>query len=106
MIKRDINQSLYKEAKRIIPGGVMLFSKRPENHLPEKWPTYYKKAKGAFVWDLNNKKYLDMYFGVGQSVLGYANSFIDREVNNSNNLGNITSLNSFYEVFLLHSYHC
>ncbi len=100
MIKRDINQNLYKEAKRIIPGGVMLFSKRPENHLPEKWPTYYKKAKGAFVWDLNNKKYLDMYFGVGQSVLGYANSFIDREVNNSNNLGNITSLNSFYEVKL------
>ena len=78
----------------------MLFSKRPENHLPNKWPTYYKKAKEAFIWDLNNKKYLDMYFGVGQSVLGYANTSINLEVNKSNNLGNITSLNSFYEVKL------
>ena len=96
----DKNQTLYKEAKKIIPGGVMLFSKRPENHLPNKWPTYYKKAKEAFIWDLNNKKYLDMYFGVGQSVLGYANTSINLEVNKSNNLGNITSLNSFYEVRL------
>ena len=69
MNKNDKNQNLYKEAKKIIPGGVMLFSKRPENHLPNKWPTYFKKAKGAFIWDLNGKKYLDMYFGVGQSVL-------------------------------------
>ena len=41
-----------------------------------------------------------MYFGVGQSVLGYANTSINLEVNKSNNLGNITSLNSFYEVRL------
>ena len=30
MGKIDKNQTLYKEAKKIIPGGVMLFSKRPE----------------------------------------------------------------------------
>ena len=100
MSNKDKNQNLYKQAKKIIPGGVMLFSKRPENHLPDKWPTYYKKAKGAYVWDLNNNKYLDMYFGVGQSLLGYANSSIDTAVNKSNKLGNITSLNSFYEVKL------
>ena len=100
MGKKDKNQKLYKQAKKLIPGGVMLFSKRPENHLPDKWPTYYKKAKGAYVWDLNNNKYLDMYFGVGQSVLGYANSSVDSAVNRSNRLGNITSLNSFYEVKL------
>ena len=100
MYKKDKNQKLYKQAKKLIPGGVMLFSKRPENHLPDKWPTYYKKAKGAYVWDLNNNKYLDMYFGVGQSVLGYANSSVDSAVNRSNRLGNITSLNSFYEVKL------
>ena len=100
MSKKDKNQKLYEQAKKLIPGGVMLFSKRPENHLPDKWPTYYKKAKGAYVWDLNNNKYLDMYFGVGQSVLGYANPYVDSAVNKSNRLGNITSLNSFYEVKL------
>ena len=100
MQKKDKNQSLYKIAKKIIPGGVMLFSKRPENFLPNKWPTYFKKAKGAYIWDLNNKKYLDMFFGVGQSVLGYANSKIDNAVIKSNKSGNITSLNSFQEVKL------
>ena len=96
----DKNQQLYLEAKKFIPGGVMLFSKRPENHLPGKWPTYFKKAKGIYVWDLNNKRYVDMYFGVGQSILGYANKKVDNEVSNSNKNGNITSLNSFKEVEL------
>ncbi len=97
---QDKNQKLYSQAKKIIPGGVMLFSKRPENHLPGKWPTYFKKAKGIHVWDLNNKKYIDMYFGVGQSILGYANNNVDNQVTKSNKLGNITSLNSFKEVEL------
>ncbi len=96
----DKNQNLYKLAKKIIPGGVMLFSKRPENHLPGKWPTYFKKAKGIYVWDLNGTKYLDMYFGVGQSVLGYANSQIDNEVIKSNKSGNMSSLNCYQEVLL------
>lgn len=34
----------------------------------KKWPTYYSRAKGAYVWHLENKRYLDMYFGVGQSI--------------------------------------
>ena len=100
MKKKDKNQLLYTDAKKLIPGGTMLFSKRPENHLPNKWPTYFKKAKGAYIWDLNNKKYLDMYFGVGQSVLGYANSKVDNAVIKSNKSGNISSLNSFQEVEL------
>ena len=37
--------SLYKNAKKIIPGGTTLFSKRSELHLPNKWPSYFTKAK-------------------------------------------------------------
>ena len=36
MKKKDKNQLLYSDAKKLIPGGTMLFSKRPENHLPNK----------------------------------------------------------------------
>ena len=100
MKKIDKNQKLYSFAKKIIPGGTMLFSKRPENYLPGKWPTYFKKAKGAYIWDLNNNKFLDMFFGVGQNVLGYANdkieeaismlsSLLDQEVSESNKLEDI-----------------
>ena len=40
-------QKLYKRAKRVIPGGNMLLSKRPEMFLPEKWPSYFSKSKGC-----------------------------------------------------------
>ena len=40
------------------------FSKRSELILPDKWLSYYSKTKDAFVWDLDNKKYLDMMFFV------------------------------------------
>ena len=52
-------QKLWKRAYNIIPGGNMLLSKRPEMFAPNQWPTYYSKAKGCNVWDLDNTKYID-----------------------------------------------
>jgi glutamate-1-semialdehyde 2,1-aminomutase len=46
-------QKLWKRSKQIIPGGNMLLSKRPEMFLPEQWPSYFSKAKGCRVWDLD-----------------------------------------------------
>ena len=34
-------QRLYLRAKKIIPGGTQLLSKRPEMFLPDQWPAYY-----------------------------------------------------------------
>ena len=67
-------QKLLKKAKKIIPGGNQLLSKRSEMFLPGVWPAYYKKAKGCKVWDLNNKMYYDFAgMGVTSCVLGYSN---------------------------------
>jgi spore coat polysaccharide biosynthesis protein SpsF (cytidylyltransferase family) len=75
------NQKLWKRAKKIIPGGNMLLSKRPELFLPGKWPTYFSKAKNCTVWDLEGKKYLDTcLMGVGTNILGYCNSSVDNAV--------------------------
>ena len=49
-------QKLFEHAKTFIPGGVQLFSKRPDLHAPGLWPAYYKKAKGCEIWDLDNKQ--------------------------------------------------
>ena len=91
---------LYERAKKIIPGGTSLFSKKPENILPNLWPTYFEKCKDINVWDLNKKKYKDFFFGVGQNTLGYCNQKIDREVIKVTLKGNMSSLNSFEEVRL------
>jgi glutamate-1-semialdehyde 2,1-aminomutase len=91
---------LYKKAKKVILNGNMLLSKRPEMYLPEYWPTYFSKAKGINVWDLNGRKYIDMVCAVGQSILGYANSKVDKEVNRFIKKGNMTTLNCPEEVEL------
>ena len=93
-------QKLYLTAKKIILGGNMLLSKRPEMTLPNLWPSYYSKAKKIHVWDLNNKKYIDMIFFVGQNILGYANEKVDRYVLGNAAKGNMTSLNCPEEVML------
>ena len=73
----------WKLAKKIIPGGNMFISKRSDFILPDYWPSYYKKAKGCFVWDLYNNKYLDMFFSPGTNILGYSNSSVDKQVTSS-----------------------
>ena len=35
-----------------------LFSKRPELFLPDIWPSYFSKAKGCNIWDLENKNFM------------------------------------------------
>ncbi|MDB3938902.1 aminotransferase class III-fold pyridoxal phosphate-dependent enzyme [Candidatus Pelagibacter sp.] len=92
--------SLYKYAKKIIPGGTTLFSKRSELHLPDKWPAYFSKANKINVWDLKGNKYLDMFCAVGTSILGYNNKRVNKLVLKNINKGNLTTLNCPEEVAL------
>ncbi|MDC0377901.1 aminotransferase class III-fold pyridoxal phosphate-dependent enzyme [Flavobacteriaceae bacterium] len=94
-------QELYKEAKKIIPGGTMLLSKRPEMFLPEIWPAYFSKAKGCEIWDLDGKKLIDMsIMGIGTNTLGYGNDEVDDAVMEIVKKGNMTTLNCPEEVYL------
>tara|TARA_B100001059_G_C17829413_1_gene583576 strand:+ start:1452 stop:2747 length:1296 start_codon:yes stop_codon:yes gene_type:complete len=87
-------QKLWQKAKKIIPGGNGLLSKRPERYLPNLWPTYFSKSKGINVWDLENKKYQDMaQMGMGTCILGYANNYIDTKVKKIINKGISSTLN-------------
>lgn len=95
------SQKLYKKAKTIIPGGTQLLSKRPEMFLPNLWPSYYEKAKGCEVWDLDGNHYYDIgIMGIGTSVLGFANPFINKAVKKAINKSNMSTLNAPEEVEL------
>ena len=99
--KKSFGQKLWRRATKIIPTGNMLLSKNPNRFLPGKWPTYYKKAKGCFIWDLDGKKYIDVStMGFGTNILGYSNSKVDNVVSNFIKKGNMSTLNSPEEVFL------
>jgi glutamate-1-semialdehyde aminotransferase len=94
-------QDLYTKAKTLIPGGTMLLSKRPEMFLPDQWPSYFSKAKGCKVWDLDGKEYLDMsIMGIGTNTLGYGNEEVDSAVIETVKSGNMSTLNCPEEVYL------
>jgi glutamate-1-semialdehyde aminotransferase len=96
-----LSQDLYKKAKKIIPGGTQLLSKRPEMFLPDFWPAYYDKAKGCKVWDLDGNEYIDMsYMGIGACILGYADEDINAAVKKAIDKGNMCTLNCPEEVEL------
>mgnify|MGYP001346354696 CR=1 FL=1 len=96
----DKGPKLYKKAKKIIPGGTMLLSKRPEMFLPEKWPSYFSKSSGVKVWSIENNEYIDMIMGIGPSILGYSHPEVDKSVMHTVKNGNMTTLNCPEEVEL------
>ncbi len=94
-------QKLWKRAKRIIPGGNMLLSKRAEMFLPNNWPAYFKKSKGYHVWDLDGNKFSDLsIMGIGTNTLGYGHKEVDEAVSNVIKKGNMSTFNCPEEVFL------
>lgn len=103
--KPDLNKSknlvYLNKAKENIMGENMLLSKNHKMILPNLWPTYFSKTKGAYVWDLNQKKFLDMCtMGVGTNLLGYSIKQIDNAVIETIKKGNLSTLNCPEEVNL------
>ncbi|MDE7331768.1 MAG: aminotransferase class III-fold pyridoxal phosphate-dependent enzyme [Lachnospiraceae bacterium] len=95
------SQELYVKAKKLIPTGTELLSKRPEMFLPDLWPSYYKKAEGCKVWDLDGKEYYDFaQMGVGSCTLGYADVDVNNAVLEAVRNGSMCTLNSYEEVEL------
>lgn len=95
------SQQLYEKAKTMIPGGTQLLSKRPEMHLPDYWPSYYSKASGCQVWDLDGNEFYDLsYMGIGSCILGYADPDVDKAVTQAIQKGVMNTLNAPEEVEL------
>src|SRR3954463_742934 len=94
-------QALYAKARKLIPGGTQLLSKRPEMFLPGGWPSYYTRARGAEVTDLDGNTFVDMSIGgVGATGLGYADPDVDHAVKAAIDAGSMSTLNCPEEVAL------
>lgn len=94
-------RNLWNKAKKIIPGGSQLLSKRSEQFLPDQWPAYYKEATGVEILDLDGNRLTDMcLMGVGACILGYADPDVNREVKKAIDMGSMSTLNCPEEVEL------
>ena len=94
-------KKLWKRAVKSIPGGNGLLSKRPDRYAPDIWPTYFSKAKGISIWDLEGNEYKDMaQMGIGTAILGYSDEDVDNDVKEAIDKGVNTTLNCPEEVLL------
>ncbi len=101
IMKVNKGNELWNKAKTIIPGGSQLLSKRSDMFLPEQWPSYYKKAKGVEVWDLDGNSFIDMsIMGIGACILGYADHDVNKAVVEAINNGSMNTLNCPEDVEL------
>ncbi len=77
-IKKSLE--MFKEAKKLIPGGVQLLSRRPIRFACGVSPIFAERAKGAYFWDIDGNKYLDMTMAVNTLILGYCDPDVDEAV--------------------------
>ncbi len=91
----------YERAKRLIPGGTQLLSKRPEMFAPGCWPAYARQARGCELIDLDGRRFIDMTTsGIGACLLGYADPDVTAAVRRRVSQGSMSSLNAIEEVEL------
>lgn len=70
MLKRDVSNTLYEEAKTYLPGGVNspVRAFRSVNGSP----LFFEKGKGARTWDADGNEYIDFCCSWGPLILGHA----------------------------------
>ncbi len=94
-------QEAYCKAKKIIPGGTQLLSKRPEMFAPDQWPAYYREARGCEVIDMEGRRFIDMSLGgILACILGFSDPDVNAAVIRRVNLGSMATLQTYDEVEL------
>ena len=90
-------EKLWKKAVELMPRGTQTMSKCPDQFVDGVYPKFIKKAKGAYMWDLDGNKYLDFMCGLGPIILGYNHKRTNDAVKNQIKDGMIFSLPTVLE---------
>ncbi len=69
MTSGAIDRSLRERARRVIPGGV--YGHQSTRLLPDSFPQFFSRAEGAYLWDVDGNRYLDLMCAYGPNLLGY-----------------------------------
>src|SRR3989344_9137624 len=80
MKKFTKNNEFFKEVKEIIPLASQTFSKSYMQYVKGIAPLFIEKAKGAYVWDIDGNKYIDMINGLLPIILGYNYPATDKAI--------------------------
>ena len=81
MSKKKFPESslLFDQASKLIPMASQTYSKSYINFDKHNSPLFLDRGKGAYVWDIDNNKYIDFIMALLPNILGYN----DKDINNS-----------------------
>ena len=66
---------LKERAEKVIPGG--MYGHESTRWLPDEYPQFFARAKGARLWDVDDHEYIDYMCAFGPNLLGYGNATVD-----------------------------
>ena len=72
-MKRSQSNQYRKSIHQLIPGGAHTYSKG-DDQFPENAPAAISHGKGAYVWDIDDNKFLDCSMGLTSVSLGHSYS--------------------------------
>ena len=89
--KTKKSHKLLEKAKQVIPGGVFGHYKYA---IRDTGPVFFSRADGAYFWDIDDNKYIDLMCAYGPAILGYNHPEVDEAAKSQSGLGNTVSLAS------------
>jgi glutamate-1-semialdehyde 2,1-aminomutase len=70
------DRALRERAEAVIPGG--MYGHQSVRLLPDDYPQFFDRAKGAYLWDVDGARLLDLMCAYGPNLMGYGDTAIDR----------------------------
>ena len=86
------SQTFLNRALRVIPLGSQTFSKSITQYPRDCSPLFIERAKGAFVYDIDKNRYVDVVNSLAAVTIGYRNKQVDSGVRRQLRKGSIFSL--------------
>ncbi|HEV2365003.1 MAG TPA: aminotransferase class III-fold pyridoxal phosphate-dependent enzyme [Caulobacteraceae bacterium] len=74
--RNSMDNELRERAAAVIPGG--MFGHQSVRLLPDDYPQFFARAKGARLWDVDGAELLDFMCAYGPNLMGYGDEEIDQ----------------------------
>lgn len=74
--KNSEDHRLKARAAAVIPNG--MYGHQSIRPLPDDFPQFFSRARGAQLWDADGNRYLDYMCGYGPNLFGYGHAGIDQ----------------------------
>ena len=72
---RARDAALRARAAAVIPGG--MYGHQSTRMLPDDYPQFFDRGEGAYLWDADGNRYLDLMCAYGPNLFGYGDAEID-----------------------------